>query len=397
VINPGEQCDDGNKVNGDGCDNNCTFTSCGNGMLTTGEVCDDGNLMSGDGCDSNCKPTGCGNGIVTAPEGCDDGNLVSGDGCDSNCRPTGCGNGVVTPPEQCDDGNFVNGDGCDNDCKAPVCGDGVVRAPEQCDDHNLIDGDGCDHNCRLTGCGNGVVSTPEACDDGNMIDGDGCEHNCTLTACGPGGVGTIPGYCGSRANDCEAEFCVPGFPQISAKSLPTNILRCKEGDPSCDATSGDGVCTFRFALCYNVDDHRIPCAKTGRIERVSFRRPSESAPRGRYNIANRDAIEAALVAIGGVVKGKCHNGGPKKGTVCGNDAACDNPTGSGNGVCVSRQVMFSPLLTTPNVCTPLLSFKVPLRVVHSGVASGRTDVRIRAYGPKPDKKDGDILKFFCLP
>ena len=43
VINqPGEQCDDGNHTNGDGCDNNCTPTGCGNGVVTAGEACDDG-------------------------------------------------------------------------------------------------------------------------------------------------------------------------------------------------------------------------------------------------------------------------------------------------------------------------------------------------------------------
>jgi len=33
VINQGtEECDDGNQTNGDGCDNNCTFTACGSGI-----------------------------------------------------------------------------------------------------------------------------------------------------------------------------------------------------------------------------------------------------------------------------------------------------------------------------------------------------------------------------
>ncbi|HYC22051.1 MAG TPA: DUF4215 domain-containing protein, partial [Candidatus Bathyarchaeia archaeon] len=41
-------------------------TACGNGILTPDEECDDGNLVDGDGCDSNCTFTACGNGIVTA-------------------------------------------------------------------------------------------------------------------------------------------------------------------------------------------------------------------------------------------------------------------------------------------------------------------------------------------
>ena len=51
------------------------------------------------------------------PETCDDGNVVNGDGCDSPCQPTGCGSGVVTGIEQCDDGNLANGDGCSQLCQ----------------------------------------------------------------------------------------------------------------------------------------------------------------------------------------------------------------------------------------------------------------------------------------
>ena len=44
VINlEGEECDDGNTTDGDGCDSNCTTTRCGNNVRTAGEQCDDGN------------------------------------------------------------------------------------------------------------------------------------------------------------------------------------------------------------------------------------------------------------------------------------------------------------------------------------------------------------------
>jgi len=58
---------------------------CGNGMTDPGEQCDDGDLDDCDGCDSNCTTGACGNGIVCAPETCDDGNLTSGDGCQADC------------------------------------------------------------------------------------------------------------------------------------------------------------------------------------------------------------------------------------------------------------------------------------------------------------------------
>jgi cysteine-rich repeat protein len=62
---------------------------CGDGVLDPSERCDDGNLVDGDGCDSNCTPTGCGNGIRTAGEECDDANTADGDGCSATCRGEG--------------------------------------------------------------------------------------------------------------------------------------------------------------------------------------------------------------------------------------------------------------------------------------------------------------------
>ena len=69
---------------------------------------------------------GCGDGQVDLPEACDDGNHVDGDGCEADCTPTpvGCGNGQVEAPEECDDGNDIDGgpgDFCSNDCKIFNC------------------------------------------------------------------------------------------------------------------------------------------------------------------------------------------------------------------------------------------------------------------------------------
>lgn len=59
-VTPGaDQCDDGNATSGDGCDQNCTFTACGNGILTIGETCDDGNLKLDDFCPPDCVIDAC--------------------------------------------------------------------------------------------------------------------------------------------------------------------------------------------------------------------------------------------------------------------------------------------------------------------------------------------------
>ncbi len=100
----------------------------------------------------------CGNGIVEAGEQCDDGNTVNGDGCSSTCQlenpPAVCGNGILEAGEQCDDGNTVNGDGCSSTCQIetppPVCGNGIVEAGEQCDEGaaNGQPGSDCSATCQ---------------------------------------------------------------------------------------------------------------------------------------------------------------------------------------------------------------------------------------------------------
>ena len=95
-VDEGEQCDDGNNTNGDGCSNDCKIETpppppcCGDGHVDAGEQCDDGNTVDGDGCSSTCQieqpPQLCGNGVVDAGETCDDGNTVDGDGCSSTCQ-----------------------------------------------------------------------------------------------------------------------------------------------------------------------------------------------------------------------------------------------------------------------------------------------------------------------
>jgi cysteine-rich repeat protein len=91
----------------------------------------------------------CGNGVLDPGEQCDDGNNISGDGCEADCTNPVCGNRIVDPGERCDDGNNINGDGCEADCTNPVCGNGIIDPGEQCDDGNTSSGDGCGGTCRF--------------------------------------------------------------------------------------------------------------------------------------------------------------------------------------------------------------------------------------------------------
>ncbi len=86
--------------------------------------------------DGVCETLGCGNRVITPGEVCDDGNTVNGDGCSADCRSNEtCGNGTpdFAAGEQCDDGNTIENDGCSTACLLPRCGDGILDGFEECD------------------------------------------------------------------------------------------------------------------------------------------------------------------------------------------------------------------------------------------------------------------------
>lgn len=104
--------------------------ACGNGYQETGEQCDDGNLTNGDGCSSSCtiESSGgvCGDGTVDSGEQCDDGNSVNGDGCSATCLDevqVSCGGWLDIDSTDshyniavylCNHGGIVQGDGYGN-------------------------------------------------------------------------------------------------------------------------------------------------------------------------------------------------------------------------------------------------------------------------------------------
>jgi cysteine-rich repeat protein len=263
VVEPGEACDDGGHVDGDGCSWSCESNeTCGNGVTDgiAGEVCDDGKKLSGDGCSADCKSDEqCGNRVVDGAVGevCDDGNTASDDGCSANCRSTEqCGNGTTDPDEACDDGNDEGGDGCNADCSSDEsCGNGIVdeAAGEICDDGAQLDGDGCSADCASNeSCGNGVRDPSEACDDGNQNADDGCNASCTSDeTCG--NDYRDPGEACDDGNNTSSDGCNASC--TSDESCGNDVLdpheRCEDGntanDDGCNATcTSDELCGTGF-------------------------------------------------------------------------------------------------------------------------------------------------------
>ena len=190
-LEPGEQCDDGNLLNDDGCSKSCLEEFCGDGVLQASEGCDLGpDNADFRTCTSACLKNVCGDGHPGPDETCDDGNTDDDDGCSSACTLETCGNGRLEAGEQCDDGNNNNDDGCTTLCAPPTCGDGILSssAEEDCDDANPDNADACPNDCTVAVCGDSFVEGSEECDEGDL-NGNGismCSAACTINICGDG-------------------------------------------------------------------------------------------------------------------------------------------------------------------------------------------------------------------
>ena len=178
-LETGEQCDDGNNVNGDGCTANCLLEGitgvCGNSVLETGEQCEDGNNVNGDGCSSTCQNEDTdGDGI---PDISDDD--IDGDGILNGDDPDYNGDGILDEPfDTVDPNGDIDGDGIINIDDEDMDGDGILNG-----DDPDFDGDGVfdifPNPVPGTYCGDGIVQLPnEQCDDGNSVGGDGCSSIC---------------------------------------------------------------------------------------------------------------------------------------------------------------------------------------------------------------------------
>lgn len=174
---------------------NCVSAACGDGQQQTGEECDDGDVDETNGCNTQCTYT-C---VSTDPSKdctatgdecagsnvCDDaahtctGGTPLGEGanCNNNlgtckssiCTLKTCGNGTVDTGEQCEPPGTATCNAQCQDIVTAACGNGTIEAPEQCDDSNTENLDGCDSQCkyeavvRLISASIADVASPPGC------------------------------------------------------------------------------------------------------------------------------------------------------------------------------------------------------------------------------------------
>jgi len=139
-------------------------SGCGNGVKENAEQCDDGNAVNGDGCDVNCTASACGNGIKAGAEACDDGNTAAGDGCRANCTVETCGDGTKDPQETCDDGNTAAGDCCSGTCTFEPSGSACAADDNACTDDVCNGAGSCTHPNNTASCD----------DENSCTSGDSC-------------------------------------------------------------------------------------------------------------------------------------------------------------------------------------------------------------------------------
>lgn len=181
----------------DTCTVGCGFSTCGNGVIETGEDCDDGNTTDGDGCSSVCANEAGTNPVLPILE------------CVLN-RGSGSytvflsyhnqNNEIVSIPDG--PNNFISYQGSINPSLGQQTIFQIGQPPPYPNADVSIDTDGTDLVWSVTGpdgqtntvtanansqacpaiCGNSVIEAGEQCDDGNTIDNDGCSSSCQQEA-----------------------------------------------------------------------------------------------------------------------------------------------------------------------------------------------------------------------
>src|SRR2546428_604600 len=397
---------------------------CGNGILEVGEECDDGNRLDGDCCSSACRrdPPGsaCTTGSVCADAACDAAGVCQFTGFNTNPCDDGsactladtCSFGSCAgTPRSCDDANVCTADSCD-----PATG--CVNAPRSgpCDDHDACttadtctggrcvgtlrscnDGNVCtDDSCNpATGCvhtpntapcddgdacttvdicrgGNCVGSAPPSCDDGNLCTDDscnpatGCVHTPNTASCAdfdacPTGDPCAGGRCVAGpprscddGNLCTDDACRPDTGCV----YTPNAAVCDDGDAcTTDDICTQGTCTGRALRC----DDGNPCTDDACDPRTGCGHTFNTAP-----CDDGDACTTDDTCAGGACAGRgrlgCDDRNPCTDDACdpakgcthtSNAAPCDDDDFCTTGdVCEAGACVGKPSPPRPGVAGP---------------------------------------------
>lgn len=221
---------------------------CGDSVLESGEECDDGNLADGDGCSSACIIEHCGNGVCESTEGED--QCTCSDDCGSPpATETDCSDNTDNDCDgdaDCDDSdcgctvwyhdNDEDGYGDPNDSvQSPTQPAGYVADNTDCNDDNIninpgatdtmdngIDEDCSGADAQLDTDGDGVADTADNCPNtaaGVEVGDDGCP-----LAEEPDGHRSLFPFCGAGVAQSML-WAVGGLMLMQARRRRSSLLR----------------------------------------------------------------------------------------------------------------------------------------------------------------------------
>ncbi len=290
VLEPGEQCDDGNTADGDCCAGDCSAEPAGGECTSDDNVCTDDQCDGAGFCAHTANSAPCDDGLFcNGVDTCGDStcSLHDGDPCSGGAEcNTQCNEDVDTCYDDqsiacTDDGNECTSDACDG---AGACVATNLESGEECtDDANLCtddicDGEGaCTHPDNTIACDDGLFCTATDICSGGVCVGSGdpcaaggeCADNCNEAGDTCNELSSVP--CTDDGNVCTDDHCDGS----GACVHPNNTAPCNDGsfcngNDTCFAgtcsshagnpCTGGGQCAD---ICNEGPDHCFDAGGTG--------------------------------------------------------------------------------------------------------------------------------------
>ncbi|MDO8623692.1 MAG: DUF4215 domain-containing protein [archaeon] len=277
-IEVGEECDDGNLNNKDGCSSQCKLESC---MEQSGYVCETEKICSATTLKTNNLTQVCCNKICSTPlkTNCSNcGLMCTKDDCNSileSCYFEGGWSNTCTSCSSitCDEYKTqtdCNDDNCLKGCEwssasgkcilEQDCGNDNLETGEQCD--NGVENTNtvctpsyggscsyCNTTCSLktvgVSCGDGIKQEVEQCDNGTLNTNTACSPACGTTCYYCDTTCTQKSVVGSSCTKANGQTCTLGTQCISGNCVDgyccasASCPTCK----SCGISGSEGTCT----------------------------------------------------------------------------------------------------------------------------------------------------------
>lgn len=127
----------------------------------------------------------------------------------------------------------------------------------------------------------------------------------TWAACSAGGTVSDVNDCvpeNVKSTDCALEWAITPVPALDVKKgVRTAKITCVDNDPSCDADTLVGQCTFNVGVCVNVVDSRFTCTPTDLATSLVKKPSAKDALRldkNPFARDNRRTVELAFADVG---------------------------------------------------------------------------------------------------